>query len=155
MTERLTTRTVFAAVALLAACSQGQSAPSAAPEPPAYGTTTGELACDAYVAHARACIEKGRMAGLVQRRAELAVVERTLQGLVGGETIALEKRDVWGSAVRASRARKRVEGAMLAGESDESVLVSLGKSPKDLVLDQMPPAELCKRGFDQLPAECQ
>jgi hypothetical protein len=134
-----------ATAALLAACSQGQGAPSAAPEAPVYGTTTGELACDEYVALAKACIDKGRMPGLVQRRAELAVVERALHDAVKGEPVALERRDLWGSALRANRARKRLEASMLKSDAP----------PEAIVVDRVPPVELCKGGIDQLPAECQ
>jgi hypothetical protein len=144
---RVRTFELAAAVAavMLAGCSQGQSAPSAAPEAPVYATTTGELVCDEYVALAKACIDKGRMPGLVQRRAELAVLERALEGAVKGEPIALEKRDVWGSAMRANRARKRLEATLLKSDSP----------PEEVVVDRVPPVELCKGGIDQLPAECQ
>jgi hypothetical protein len=133
-----------AAAVMLAACSQGQGAPSAAPEAPVYATTTGELVCDEYVALAKACVDKGRMPGLVQRRAELAVLERALHDAVKGEGVALDRKAVWASAMRANRARKRVEA-------------SLEKSPiaDEGAVDRVPAIELCKRGIDQLPTECQ
>ena len=135
-----------AAAVMLAACSQGQGTPSAAPEAPVYATTTGELVCDEYVALAKACIDKGRMPGLVQRRAELSVLERALQDAVKGEAVALEKRDVWRSALRASSARKRFEASQTKAE---------GATADELVVDRVPPVELCKSGIDQLPTECQ
>jgi hypothetical protein len=135
-----------AAAVMLAACSQGQGTPSAAPEAPVYATTTGELVCDEYVALAKACIDKGRMPGLVQRRAELTVVERALRDSIKGEPVSLEKGDVWRSALRASSARKRFE----ASRAKED-----GNAMAEVVVDRVPPVELCKSGIDQLPTECQ
>jgi hypothetical protein len=148
MTERLTKRAIFAAAAMLAACSQGQSGPSATPETPAYGTSTGELACDEYVAHANACIEKGRFGALNARRSELKVVERTLRDFVGGKRVELDRNAVWVSAVRVARTEKRLA----------SLLEKVGPielAPSDAPVDTMPATQLCRRAIDQLPAECQ
>jgi hypothetical protein len=148
MTERLTKRAVFAAVALLAACSQGQSGPSATPETPAYGTTTGELACDEYVAHANACIEKGRFGVVSARRAELKVVERTLRDLAGGKPVRIDRNAVWASAVRLARSEKRLASML---EKADPVDLEVNEA----AIDAVPAAQLCKRAIDQLPAECQ
>lgn len=146
MTERLTKRAVFAAVALLAACSQGQSGPSATPETPAYGTTTRELACDEYVAHANACIEKGRFGVVSARRAELKIVERTLRDLAGGKPVQLDRNAVWSSALQLVRSEKR-----LASMLENGLAVEAREKPTDT----MPAGELCRRALDQLPTECQ
>jgi hypothetical protein len=130
---------------MLAACSQGQGTPTVAPEAPSYATTTGELLCDEYVALAKGCIDKGRMPGLVQRRGELTVLERMLREAAKGEPVSIDRQDVWGSALRAARAHKRLEASLLASDSP----------PEEPVVDRAPMPELCKSGIDQLPTECQ
>lgn len=155
MRVRTFERAAAVAAVMLAACSQGQGTPSAPPEAPVYATTTGELVCDEYVALAKACIDKGRMPGLVQRRAELAVLERALHDAVKGEPVALEKRDVWRSALRASQLRKRFEAALQSSEAAEAEKAVYGKPLKELAVERVPAVELCKSGIDQLPTECQ
>ncbi len=148
MTERLTKRALIAAAAMLAACSQGQGSPSATPETPAYGTSTGELACDAYVAHASACIEKGRFGVPSARRSELKVVERALRDLASGKRVELDRNAVWASAVRVARSEKRLASML---EKADPVELEVNEA----AIDAVPAAQLCKRAIDQLPAECQ
>ena len=148
MTERLTKRAIFAAAAMLAACSQGQSGPSATPETPAYGTTTGELACDEYVAHASACIEKGRFGAAGARRSELKIVERALRDLTSGKRVELDRNAVWASAARVARTEKRLASLLEKSEAPTD-------RAEDAPVDTMPAGQLCRRAIDQLPTECQ
>jgi hypothetical protein len=143
MTYRTMWSAAIAATTMLAACSQGQNAPSATPEAPVYGTTTGELSCDDYLTLARACVDKGRFGNPAQRRAELPAVERALRAHVSGAAVAIDHNAVWESASRVGR-KEHGRGAL-----------EKGSEKRDLVTDALPSSAVCKRAIDQLPTECQ
>ena len=144
MLERYVHSTCFIFALTLAACSQGRGAPSAAPEPVAYDTTTGELACDEYLSLARSCIEKGRWGAREQRRSELVVVGHALRDAVQDAPTSLDRRALWASALEADRLHK------IASHGDLSLFTKQAPG-----LERPPPRELCKSGIDQLPLDCQ
>ena len=144
MTHRMMRSAAIVVTTMLAACSQGQNAPSAAPEAPVYGTTTGELACDEYLALAKSCVDKGRLGPVAQRRNELVVVERTLRNVVGGAALSLDRNAVWTSALGVARQHKLA-----------SRVKTVDLEKRDAIIDALPSAELCKHAVDQLPTDCQ
>ena len=137
--------------ATLLACSQGQSPTTAAPEAPVYGTSTGALGCDEYVNLAKACVDKGRMGPMVKGRNELEIVQNSLRNFVAGAPVALEPRAVWASAVRSAHLQKSLQ------KRSQDLLENreLEVEKRDVVIDAIPPGELCKHAIDQLPTECQ
>ena len=144
MTKRYVYSTCVLVAMTAASCSQGRGASSNVATPDAFGTTTGELACDEYLSLARACIDKGRWGASTQRRAELVVVDRLLREAAQGAPTALDRVAVWASALEADHAKK------LASHGDPARLTSHSAS-----LELPPPRELGKSGIDQLPLDCQ
>jgi len=144
MVHRMKRFATFVGATMLAACSQGQNTPTAAPESPVYGTTTGALACDEYLSLAKGCIDKGRFGAVAQRRAEFDVVERTLRESVSGAAFSIDRDAVWASAVRTTTLEQpraqRVHGAVEKRDALNSAVAAV---------------DVCKRAIDQLPSECQ
>ncbi len=135
--RRLTPWTLAAALALLGACSTPTE------EGPAVvgslGAPLGVAACDEYLSHARACIAKGRFGDIEAKKVELVAVESALRQVIAGAPVALERSNVWASALRLPPL-----AATKALAPEESAAV-----------ERVPNVELCKRALDQLPTECQ
>jgi hypothetical protein len=144
MTKRTVHSSCIIVAMMLAACSQGQGTSSATPDAPLYGTSTGELACDEYLSLARSCIDKGRFGAGSMRRTEIAVVERSLREAVAGSLLPIDRNAVWSSALVASQV------ANVSLRADR-----MHHSRHGEIHETTPPRELCKRGVDQLPLDCQ
>ncbi len=115
----------------LAACTN--EAFSAAPQ--AQAASTGALACDEYLDLARACVTKERIA--LRGPADVDALDRSLRALAAGTAVPLDLDDVWTSALRWAHGKDR------------------DRATRDLPLDVPAPDVACRRGVDQLPADCQ
>jgi hypothetical protein len=130
------TRHLVVCALALAACTQepGTAEPPVL-EAPAIGASTGALACDEFLALSRACASKNRFTR--GQTGDIDALDLALRALVAGDVVHLDLDDVRASAVRWAYGKTR----------------DFASAPEQADLPS--PAVVCKRGIDQLPADCQ